>query len=76
MFETHLELHHPLTGNPILINYFWLRDHCRCSQCYATDTNQRTINILDIPLDIRPTETNIVGDHVTIQCKHNNFMFI
>ncbi|KAF9453445.1 Trimethyllysine dioxygenase [Macrolepiota fuliginosa MF-IS2] len=32
----------------------WLRDHCRCPQCFHPITKQRLLNTFDIPPDIRP----------------------
>lgn len=33
---------------------FWLRDHCRCEQCYHPVTRQRLIDTFTIPRDIQP----------------------
>lgn len=67
--ERDLELHHPSSENPVAINYFWLRDHCQCARCYAEDTSQRTINILQISLDIKPVFGEITNDNLHIKCK-------
>ncbi|KAI9473729.1 MAG: trimethyllysine dioxygenase [Benjaminiella poitrasii] len=37
-----------------IYNHFWLRDHCRCKQCYHPITRQRLINTFSIPRDIQP----------------------
>ncbi|XP_012260020.2 trimethyllysine dioxygenase, mitochondrial isoform X2 [Athalia rosae] len=39
---------------PVL--YQWLRDHCRCDECYNATTNQRNITILDFPENIAPSK--------------------
>lgn len=52
---------------------FWLRDHCRCSLCYS-DMAQRKTNLLDIPLDIEPTELKTENDTVSITCKCIKFV--
>lgn len=39
---------------PIHVSYIWLRDHCRCKECYNQETFQRTLSILDIPDDVKP----------------------
>ncbi|XP_055535607.1 uncharacterized protein LOC129724615 [Wyeomyia smithii] len=39
---------------PIHVSYIWLRDHCRCAECYNQETFQRSQSILDIPDDVRP----------------------
>ncbi|XP_015523409.1 trimethyllysine dioxygenase, mitochondrial isoform X2 [Neodiprion lecontei] len=44
---------------PIPIFYQWLRDHCRCDECYNDTTNQRKLSILDFPPDIFPREYNL-----------------
>ncbi|XP_047023770.1 trimethyllysine dioxygenase, mitochondrial [Helicoverpa zea] len=36
-------------GKSIRFEDCWLRDHCRCSSCYHSDTFQRAHHILDIP---------------------------
>lgn len=32
----------------------WLRDHCRCADCYHPQTKQRQLATFSIPLDIQP----------------------
>lgn len=32
----------------------WLRDHCRCAECYHPQTKQRQVDTFAIPLDIQP----------------------
>ncbi|KAI0048945.1 Trimethyllysine dioxygenase [Auriscalpium vulgare] len=32
----------------------WLRDHCRCSECFHSVTKQRLVNTFEIPPDIEP----------------------
>ncbi|CAO3640718.1 unnamed protein product [Cunninghamella blakesleeana] len=34
--------------------YFWLRDHCRCSECYHSVTRQRLVNTFHIDRNIQP----------------------
>ncbi|XP_026746163.1 trimethyllysine dioxygenase, mitochondrial-like [Trichoplusia ni] len=50
-------------GNSIRFEDCWLRDHCRCSSCYHSDTFQRANHILEIPdatiLNIESNETQI-----------------
>ncbi|KAI0350027.1 Trimethyllysine dioxygenase [Trametes cingulata] len=36
-------------------HHIWLRDHCRCPQCFHPITKQRLLNTFDIPADIKPT---------------------
>ncbi|KAI0806098.1 hypothetical protein BC629DRAFT_1142532 [Irpex lacteus] len=37
-------------------HHVWLRDHCRCPQCYHPVTKQRLFNTFDIPPDIKPAK--------------------
>ncbi|XP_046415648.1 trimethyllysine dioxygenase, mitochondrial isoform X1 [Neodiprion fabricii] len=46
-------------AEPITIFHQWLRDHCRCAECYNDTTNQRKLSILDFPPDIFPREYNL-----------------
>ncbi|KAF2893292.1 hypothetical protein ILUMI_12880 [Ignelater luminosus] len=52
--------------------YIWLRDHCRCSQCYNTKTHQISSNILNIPINIKPSKVEIIEDnlYITWEDKH------
>lgn len=45
----------------------WLRDHCRCSECYHPITKQRLLNTFDIPADVAPlrVESKVHGLEVT-----------
>ncbi|XP_063700953.1 trimethyllysine dioxygenase, mitochondrial [Culicoides brevitarsis] len=44
----------PYNESNIRVNYYWLRDHCRCENCYDKSTSQRKFNFMEISLDIRP----------------------
>ncbi|KAI0346180.1 Trimethyllysine dioxygenase, partial [Trametopsis cervina] len=37
-------------------HHVWLRDHCRCSECFHPTTKQRLSNTFDIPPDIKPAK--------------------
>lgn len=76
MFDANLELKYSSSELPIGINYFWLRDHCRCTKCYNIETNQRTLDILNVPLDIEPHECKITDDEISIQCMYNAKTFL
>lgn len=39
---------------PVPVSFIWLRDHCRCNECYNHETFQRTLNVVDIPDDVAP----------------------
>ncbi|KAJ2966428.1 hypothetical protein NUW54_g13810 [Trametes sanguinea] len=36
-------------------HHIWLRDHCRCPECFHPITKQRLVNTFEIPPDIKPT---------------------
>ena len=48
-------------GSTADFHHIWLRDHCRCSQCYNSTTHQKELNIVDIPLDIKPFDVSLNG---------------
>ena len=60
-------------GTRSSFHHIWLRDHCRCSDCYNAETHQKELNLLDIPnvipKDIQTKEDELVitwpDDHVT-----------
>lgn len=35
-------------------HHIWLRDHCRCPQCFHAVTKQRLVNTFEIPSDVKP----------------------
>ncbi|KAH9955816.1 hypothetical protein BGW80DRAFT_1392160, partial [Lactifluus volemus] len=38
-------------------HHIWLRDHCRCPECFHSATMQRLINTFEIPQDLEPMFT-------------------
>lgn len=57
------------------LNSFWLRDHCRCNQCYDSETFQRKFNLLDIPIDIKPKSSTLDDSLLKVICKYNKILF-
>lgn len=47
-------------------NHFWLRDHCRCDQCYHPITRQRLVDTFSIPRDIQPTAVDSTEDGLSV----------
>ncbi|EKG20312.1 Taurine catabolism dioxygenase TauD/TfdA [Macrophomina phaseolina MS6] len=45
---------------------FWLRDHCRCSECVHPETNQRLVDTFQIPEGIKFKEISQQGDQVHV----------
>lgn len=54
---------------PIRISYIWLRDHCRCNECYNHVTFQRSLSILDIPEDVSPDSYEIQEQNLNVLWK-------
>lgn len=69
MTKNFIVIEHDALEQPLRLNNFWLRDHCRCSTCFSAETHQRKFNFLDIPLDVRPVDLTIKGDCIHIACK-------
>lgn len=51
---------------------FWLRDHCRCSDCLHEHTQQRQLNTFDIAPDIQATEVAALADGLQITWSQDN----
>lgn len=51
------------------LDLFWLRDHCRCRQCYDESNHQRKLNILDIPDDVKCKKYELKDGNVHVTCK-------
>lgn len=68
-----LTIHHKALQSPLKVYSFWLRDHCRCVDCYG-ETSQRKTNINDIPLNVEPKKLKIENDTVHINCKLTPFL--
>lgn len=69
-FDTHLEINRKT--ETLKFPYFWLRDHCRCSECYNKKTEQINFNIIDIPLDIKPQSVLETDGKIKIEWSSDN----
>ncbi|EJD06705.1 Trimethyllysine dioxygenase [Fomitiporia mediterranea MF3/22] len=56
----------PLTWSRYL--NFWLRDHCRCPECFHQTTKQRLVNTFDIPPDIQPSKAEATAEGLKVTC--------
>lgn len=65
-----LFLHHNALESPLKVCSLWLRDHCRCINCYG-ETFQRKFNIAEIPLDVKPTELKTENNFILVTCELN-----
>ncbi|PAV16092.1 Trimethyllysine dioxygenase [Pyrrhoderma noxium] len=45
---------------------FWLRDHCRCPECFHQITKQRLLNTFDLPPDIRPSRAEATEEGLKV----------
>ncbi|XP_050096184.1 trimethyllysine dioxygenase, mitochondrial [Anopheles aquasalis] len=61
-----LTIKNSATDETVRVSYVWLRDHCRCRECYNEATYQRSYSILDLPLDIQPLTTQINDREIII----------
>jgi hypothetical protein len=53
----------------IKCDLMWLRDNCRCEECFDTKISERNLNILDVPDDIQVKSYEVTGDKVEVFCK-------
>ncbi|SJX62422.1 related to trimethyllysine hydroxylase [Sporisorium reilianum f. sp. reilianum] len=45
----------------------WLRDHCRCAQCYHPTTKQRLLNTFEIAPDAQPISAEATTEGLLVQ---------
>ncbi|PSN42314.1 hypothetical protein C0J52_18217 [Blattella germanica] len=65
--KQHLEVSSQSWPQSLKLSYVWLRDHCRCYKCYNHTTNQRSLDLLDIPPDIQPESSSIKDNELEIR---------
>jgi len=44
----------------------WLRDHCKCEECFNYSTNQREYDIINLSLDIKPSKVTSNEDELQL----------
>ncbi|KAI8803500.1 trimethyllysine dioxygenase [Cladochytrium replicatum] len=52
---------------PSAFHAFWLRDHCRCPECFHQITKQRLLDTVNVPSDIAPKEMTLSPDGNTVR---------
>jgi trimethyllysine dioxygenase len=56
--------------NPLIHSYcsgsFWLRDHCKCPECWHPSTKQRLFETFSVPLNIPMINTETSGSIIRI----------
>ncbi|KAI0951430.1 hypothetical protein AcW1_008475 [Taiwanofungus camphoratus] len=48
-------------------HHIWLRDHCRCPQCFHPVTKQRLVNTFEIPPDIKPVSVESKAEGLEVK---------
>lgn len=56
-------------GLKLKLDFMWLRDHCRCDDCYNSSNANRIVNILDIPNDISIKSHSVENAKLLVVCK-------
>jgi len=56
-----------LDGNVLNLSRIWLRDHCRCPECYNSVTCQRNLDILKLTDNVEVKCHNLDGETLDIQ---------
>ncbi|GJE96209.1 trimethyllysine dioxygenase [Phanerochaete sordida] len=54
------------TGEWAKYHHMWLRDHCRCPECFHPVTKQRLLNTFDIPPDIKPVKVESTAEGLEV----------
>lgn len=61
--------------NQILrLTNIWLRDHCRCEDCYDDELNLKKFTILDLPDELSRKTCEISDKQIVIECE-SSFCF-
>ncbi|XP_076024828.1 trimethyllysine dioxygenase, mitochondrial [Genypterus blacodes] len=64
LHEDCLELNYQ--GKPVILNYVWLRDHCRSASSFNAQTNQRNLDTASVDLNLRPDNVTVQDGHLLI----------
>jgi len=56
-----------LDGKVLRLSHVWLRDHCRCPECFNSITSQRNLDILKLDDNVEVKSYNLNGETVEIQ---------
>ncbi|GAB0095588.1 gamma-butyrobetaine dioxygenase [Sergentomyia squamirostris] len=58
--------HISVPSRNLKLNNFWLRDHCRCSECYNHGTRQRRYSILHLDPNVRTNNCQFTDDELIV----------
>lgn len=50
-------------------DFMWLRDNCKCEECFDPEINERNLSVLDIPNDVACLRHEVDGRKLLIECK-------
>ncbi|XP_063842506.1 trimethyllysine dioxygenase, mitochondrial-like isoform X2 [Scylla paramamosain] len=62
-----LEVQHPRWPHSLLFSYPWLRDHCRCADCFNHTTAQRRFDPTHMHLNIRPARVSATPEGLELK---------
>ncbi|KAK7864015.1 hypothetical protein R5R35_000120 [Gryllus longicercus] len=65
-YNNFITLDNSLNPKPLNFNLIWLRDHCRCPECYNYSTNQKRCSILDIAQNASVKECTVENNILKI----------
>lgn len=66
--EDILEIINPEMKDVMRLNNTWLRDHCRCENCYDEDLFQRKFTVMDIPEKLTRKACEVTDSKLLIEC--------
>ncbi|GLG96256.1 Uncharacterized protein GBIM_03062 [Gryllus bimaculatus] len=66
VYNNFITLDNSLNPKPLNFNLIWLRDHCRCPECYNYSTNQKRCSILDIARNASVKECTVENNILKI----------
>lgn len=75
MFSDLIELQHKdYPKQQLKLSTIWLRDHCRCIDCFNPIMKQRTFDLTQLPKDLQVSKIceNTDGS-ILVLCKYNSF---
>ncbi|XP_039289113.1 trimethyllysine dioxygenase, mitochondrial isoform X2 [Nilaparvata lugens] len=65
-YDDYLEIITDENNSTVKLNYFWLRENCRCEKCFNNTTNQRHLTIIDLPDEVKPESCSFNNGNLRI----------
>lgn len=71
MFSEFVDLKHKdYPGQNLKLASIWLRDHCRCKECYNHSTKQRLLDLTKLPENLKVKSfSEKPNGYIFVQCK-------